>query len=55
VGWDTHPIDKVRVLLPWIAPIATIIVAVSLLVLRRRGSGPERTLRIRLHNSLCAL
>ena len=36
VGWETHPINKVRVLLPWIALIAAIIAGVSLLVLRRR-------------------
>jgi hypothetical protein len=36
VGWETHPINKVRVLLPWIALLATIAAGVSLLVLRRR-------------------
>ena len=36
VGWETRPINKVRVLLPWIALIAAIIAGVSLLVLRRR-------------------
>ena len=36
VGWETHPIDKVRVLLPWIALVAAIIGSVTLLVLRRR-------------------
>jgi len=36
VGWETYPISKVRVFLPWIALIAAIIAGVSLLVLRRR-------------------
>jgi len=36
VGWETYPINKVRVLLPWIALFAAIIVGASLLVLRRR-------------------
>jgi PKD repeat protein len=36
VGWETYPINKVRVLLPWIALCAAIMVGVSLLVLRRR-------------------
>jgi sarcosine oxidase gamma subunit len=36
VGWQTYPISKVRVLLPWIALVAVIMAAVSLLVLRRR-------------------
>jgi hypothetical protein len=36
VGWETYPISKVRVLLPWIALGAVIIVGASLLVLRRR-------------------
>lgn len=36
VGWETYPISKVRVLLPWIALLAAIIVGASLLVLRRR-------------------
>jgi hypothetical protein len=36
VGWETHPVNKVRVLLPWIALIAAIAVGASLLVLRRR-------------------
>jgi hypothetical protein len=38
VGWETYPIDKVRVLLPWTALAAAIIVGMSLLVLRRRHS-----------------
>jgi hypothetical protein len=36
VGWETYPISKVRVLLPWIALAAAIIVSGSLLVVRRR-------------------
>jgi len=36
VGWETYPINKVRVLLPWIALLAAIIVGASLLVLRHR-------------------
>ena len=36
VGWETRPINKVRVLLPWIALFAALIVGLSLLVLRRR-------------------
>ncbi|MGB6874301.1 MAG: hypothetical protein WBE46_09290, partial [Dehalococcoidia bacterium] len=36
VGWETYPINKVRVLLPWIALFAAIVVGASLLVLRRR-------------------
>jgi hypothetical protein len=36
VGWETYPISKVRVLLPWIALIGAIIAGLSLLVLRRR-------------------
>ena len=36
VGWETRPIDKLRVLLPWIVLVAAIVAAVSLLVLRRR-------------------
>ena len=36
VGWETHPINKVRVLLPWIALFAAIMAGASLLVLRRR-------------------
>jgi hypothetical protein len=36
VGWETHPISKVRVFLPWIALVAAIMAGVSLLVLRRR-------------------
>jgi hypothetical protein len=36
VGWDTYPINKMRVLLPWIALLAAFILAASLLVLRRR-------------------
>ena len=36
VGWETYPIDRVRVLLPWIALLAAIMVGASLLVLRHR-------------------
>jgi len=36
VGWETQPINKVRVLLPWIALVAAIAGGVSLLVLRHR-------------------
>ena len=36
VGWETHPIDKAHVLLPWIVLLAAIIAGVSFLVLRRR-------------------
>jgi len=36
VGWETYPISKVRVFLPWIALLAVIAAGVSLLVLRRR-------------------
>lgn len=36
VGWETYPVSKVRVFLPWIALFAAIAAGVSLLVLRRR-------------------
>jgi hypothetical protein len=36
VGWETYPISKVRVLLPWIALGVAIVAGASLLVLRRR-------------------
>lgn len=36
VGWETHPINKLGVLLPWIALLAAIVAGASLLVLRRR-------------------
>jgi parallel beta-helix repeat protein len=36
VGWETYPVSKVRVLLPWIALLAAIMGGVSLLVVRRR-------------------
>jgi len=36
VGWETHPISKVRVLLPWIALFAAIAAGASLFVIRRR-------------------
>jgi hypothetical protein len=36
VGWETYPVSKVRVLLPWIALFAAIMAGVSLLVVRRR-------------------
>ena len=36
VGWETYPVSKVRVLLPWIALFAVIVAGASLLVLRHR-------------------
>lgn len=36
VGWETYPVNKVRVFLPWIAVLAAIAAGASLLVLRRR-------------------
>jgi len=36
VGWETYPVNKLRVLLPWIGLLAAIIAGASLLVLRRR-------------------
>jgi len=36
VGWETYPISKGRVLLPWIALLAAVMAGASLLVLRRR-------------------
>jgi len=40
VGWETHPINKVRVLLPWIGFVVAIMAGVSLLVRRhRRAQG----------------
>jgi len=36
VGWETYRVNKVRVLLPWIALLTAIIAGASLLVLRRR-------------------
>jgi len=36
VGWETYPINKGSVLLPWITLIAAIMAGASLLVLRRR-------------------
>jgi len=36
VGWETYPVDKVRVLLPWIALLGAIIAGAGLLVVRRR-------------------
>jgi hypothetical protein len=36
VGWETYPINKGRVLLPWIALLAAATAGVSLFVLRRR-------------------
>ena len=36
IGWETYPINKLRVLLPWIALLAGMIVGASLLVLRHR-------------------
>lgn len=37
VGWETYPVSKVRVLLPWIILVAAVIAGAILLVLRRRG------------------
>ena len=36
VGWETYPINKLRVLMPWLALLTAIIAGASLLVLRRR-------------------
>ena len=36
VGWETYPVNKVRVFLPWIALLAAIMAGASLLVLGRR-------------------
>jgi hypothetical protein len=36
VGWETHPVSKMRVLLPWIALLAAIAAGASLLVIKRR-------------------
>jgi len=36
VGWETYPVSKVRVLLPWVGLFAAIAVGLDLLVLRRR-------------------
>lgn len=36
VGWETHPINKARVLQPWITLIATVMASVGLLVAKRR-------------------
>jgi len=36
VGWETYPIDKAGVLLPWIAFLGAIIAGAGLLLLRRR-------------------
>jgi len=36
VGWETYPVNKMRVLLPWIGLLGAIIAGASLLVLRRR-------------------
>jgi uncharacterized repeat protein (TIGR01451 family) len=36
VGWETYPVNKLRVLLPWIALLGAIIAGASLLVLRHR-------------------
>jgi len=40
VGWETYPINKARVLLPWIALLAAVVAGACLLALRwRRGRG----------------
>ena len=36
VGWETYPISKVRVLLPWIVLAAAVVAGASFLVVRRR-------------------
>jgi hypothetical protein len=36
VGWETYPVSKARVLLPWLALLAVVAGGASLLVLRRR-------------------
>jgi len=36
VGWDTYPVSKMRVLLPWLALLAAFILAAGLLALRHR-------------------
>jgi hypothetical protein len=36
VGWETYPINKVRVLLPWLGLLGIIMIGASLLVLRHR-------------------
>ena len=36
VGWETYPVSKARVLLPWVALLVAIASGASLLVLRRR-------------------
>jgi len=36
VGWETYPIDKLRVLLPWIAVVAAVMVGAGLVLLNRR-------------------
>ena len=36
VGWETYPISKMRVLLPWIGLLVAIAAGVSLIMLRRR-------------------
>ena len=39
VGWETHPINKVRVLLPWIALLAAIVAGIAILTRRRRAQS----------------
>jgi len=36
VGWDTFPVSKARVMLPWIVLLAAIVTSAGLLVVRRR-------------------
>ena len=36
VGWETYPVNKVRILLPWMALPGAILLGVTLLVLRHR-------------------
>jgi hypothetical protein len=36
VGWETYPINKIRVLLPWLGLLGAVIAGAGVLVLRRR-------------------
>jgi len=38
VGWETYPINKMRVLLPWIALLSAVVTGAGLVVLRRRAA-----------------
>lgn len=39
VGWETYPVSKARVLLPWIVLLVAVIVGTGLLILRHRKRG----------------